>query len=232
MSRAMLDGRLLSAARYVRQGAVFADIGTDHGYLPIFLLKEGRVDRVIMTDINEGPLSTARRNLADAGLLDRAELILTDGALELSLRGVTDLSVCGMGGELIARIIGECEFLRCEGVRLILQPMTRHSALRRALYSMGHRPIAEHYSTAEGKSYVTFVYEYSAPSLDIDPVTAELGDMSVASGDREDIRAYLLSRRTSLSRTLRGKRTAGRDISLEGALLNEIEMRLSELRNF
>jgi tRNA (adenine22-N1)-methyltransferase len=228
----MLDGRLLSAARYVRQGAVFADVGTDHGYLPIFLLNEGRVERVIMTDINEGPLSSARRNLAEAGLLDRAELILTDGALELSGRGVTDLSVCGMGGELIARIIAECDFLRERGIRLILQPMTRHGALRRALYLMGYRPVAEHYSVADGKSYVTFVYEYSAPSLDIDPVTAELGDMSVAFGDIEDIRAYLLSRRTSLSRTLAGKRTAGRDISLEGALLNEIDLRLSELRTF
>ena len=232
MREGALDKRLYSAAQFVRQDAVFADIGTDHAYLPIFLLREGRIRRAFCSDVNEGPLNKAKENAIDSGIVSGIEFYLTDGAAELSGKGITDFAICGMGGELIARIIAECDFLRERGIRLILQPMTRHAALRRALYLMGYRPVAEHYSVADGKSYVTFVYEYSSVSLDLDPVTEEFGEREFSQGEREDVRAYLLSRRKSLSRTLSGKRTSGRDTAREAALLYEIDLRLSELRTF
>ena len=93
-----IDARLMSSANFVRAGAVLADIGTDHGYLPIVLLKEGRIERAVMSDINEGPLATARRNVEDEGLSDKCTLILSDGALALEGLGITDYSICGMGG--------------------------------------------------------------------------------------------------------------------------------------
>ena len=109
MINSSLDKRLLSCADYVRAGAVFADIGTDHGYLPLFLLRSGRIERAYLSDVNEGPLSSARANAASEGLLDRCEFTLADGAAALSGKGITDYAICGMGGELIASIIDAAE---------------------------------------------------------------------------------------------------------------------------
>ena len=85
-----LDVRLCSCADLVRQDAVFADIGTDHAYLPIYLLKSGRIKKAYCSDINKGPLATAADNVKDNGLSDRVELILTDGAAALSDKGITE----------------------------------------------------------------------------------------------------------------------------------------------
>ena len=84
MIDAKLNARLFSAASLVRQDAVFADIGTDHAYLPIFLLKVGRISRAYATDINSGPLASARANVEAAALSDRVSFMLTDGAAALS----------------------------------------------------------------------------------------------------------------------------------------------------
>ena len=100
MATSRIDARLLSAAEYVRAGAVFADIGTDHGYLPVFLLKNGIIERAVLTDINEHPLESARESVRAEGLSDRVDFYLTDGALGLEGLGITDVAVCGMGGEL------------------------------------------------------------------------------------------------------------------------------------
>ena len=100
-----LNPRLSCAAGFVRQGAVFADIGTDHAYLPLFLLEEGIIERAVCSDINEGPLESARRNAAERGLSDRCAFLLADGACEALALGATDVAICGMGGELIADIV-------------------------------------------------------------------------------------------------------------------------------
>ena len=89
MKALTLDGRLSSVGKFVRQGAVFADIGTDHGYLPLALLRNGIIERAILSDINEGPLSSAMENARSAGLSDRCSFHLGDGAKELSGLGIT-----------------------------------------------------------------------------------------------------------------------------------------------
>ena len=98
MINSSLDKRLLSCAGYVRAGAVFADIGTDHGYLPLFLLRSGRIERAYLSDVNRGPLSSAERNARDEGFYDKCEFILTDGAYALRDKGITDYAICGKIG--------------------------------------------------------------------------------------------------------------------------------------
>ena len=78
MKNFTLDGRLSSAAKFVRQGARFAEIGTDHAYLPIFLLESGRIDYAVCSDINEGPLASARENAREAGVFDKIALKTQD----------------------------------------------------------------------------------------------------------------------------------------------------------
>ena len=71
--------RLRAAADFVRQDAVFADIGTDHAYLPLFLLSEGRIRHAVCADIAEGPLTAARLHAAGTPHLGKMEFVLTDG---------------------------------------------------------------------------------------------------------------------------------------------------------
>ena len=175
MRDTVLDARLTSAAELVRQGAVFADIGTDHAHLPIFLLEGGRIERAILSDVNEGPLAAALANVGEHGLAGRVELVLTDGAAALAGKGITDYAVCGMGGELIARIVSDAPNMKEAGVRLILQPMTRQAVLRTELARLGFSILEEKYSYADGKYYVCMLAEYSGEQGVVDPVSAELG---------------------------------------------------------
>ena len=151
------DKRLLLCASMV-QGRAAADIGTDHGYLPAYLITEGICDRCIAADINDKPLASAQNTAKLHGLQDRIETILSDGLKEVPLEGITDIIIAGMGGELIAKIIDECPRLREGEYHLILQPMTRPEALREYLYTNGFEADEEK-CVHEGR------FEYSVMSV-------------------------------------------------------------------
>ena len=224
-----LDARLMSAAGFVRQGAVFADIGTDHAYLPIYLLQNGLVKRVICADVNKGPLSLAISNAKATGLdMSSFTFRLTDGATGLENEGITDYAICGMGGELIARIIESASHFRDTGVRLILQPMTKQAHLRRYLYESGFRIIGEKYSFSEGKYYLTLSAEYCGEQMSVSEVEAELG--MLPSEDCELAIGYYEGKARSYSVAIRGKKSAGQDSSLDELMLKSIEERINKLK--
>ena len=230
MINSSLDKRLLSCADYVRAGAVFADIGTDHGYLPIFLLKAGRIDRAYLSDINRGPLSSAEHNVSAEGLLDRCEFILTDGARALQDKGITDYAICGMGGELIAKIIDDAGHLKNEGIRLILQPMTKQEHLRRYLTSAGFSILDERFSFDSGKYYVTLLAEYTGEVYELTDGVAELGlDLSHGE-DRVEYLGFLEGKRRAAVKALNGKKTGGIDSSDDEEKLALIEERILKLK--
>ena len=228
MINTTLDKRLLSCAEFVRAGAVFADIGTDHGYLPLFLLREGRITRAYLSDVNRGPLSSAERNAREERLDDKCEFILTDGAAALSGKGITDYAICGMGGELITRIIGDAPHLFTQGTRLILQPMTKQECVRRFLVESGFSVIAERFSFDSGKYYVTVVAEYTGTKGEISDEDAELGFKMAHDGDRVEYLGYLEGKKKAVLKALNGKIKGGVDTTEDEAALLLIEERISQ----
>ncbi len=118
----MLDKRLALCADFVR-GKRVCDVGTDHAYLVAELLADGKCETAVAADINEKPLAAARETLRKAGVLDRVEVVLSDGLKSVPQSGITDIVIAGMGGELISRILSDCDWLY--GKNLILQPMSR-----------------------------------------------------------------------------------------------------------
>ena len=231
MINSSLDKRLLSCADYVRAGAVFADIGTDHGYLPLFLLKEGRIERAYLCDVNEGPLSSAERNARAEGISHKCEFILADGASALLDKGITDYAICGMGGELIARIIEDAPHLKVAGTRLILQPMTKQEHLRRYLASVGFSTLGERFSFDSGKYYVTILAEYTGECREISESEAELGLESAHSADRAEYLGFLEGKMKAARKALVGKSAAGYDTCEEEMRLKLIEDRISATRD-
>ena len=116
--------RLQMVADFVRDGAAVADIGTDHAYLPVALVLSGKCPRAVVSDLREMPLENARQAIRRYHLEDRIVACLSDGLDEIAPDWAQDIIIAGMGGELIAAILARAPWLRNEGKRLILQPMT------------------------------------------------------------------------------------------------------------
>ena len=216
-----VGSRLLSAAGFVRQGAYFADIGTDHAYLPLFLLSNGIIERAVCSDVNAGPLASAKSNAKEAGFSEKMVFMLTDGAEALSGLGVTDYAVCGMGGELIANIIDRAPELRDEKINLILQPMTRHGELRRYLCENGFRILNEAHSYEAGKYYVCINARYTGECRSLTDLEAELGEIAPRVELSAEKRGYLESRLRAIKKARDGKIKGGDSASYENAILDE-----------
>ena len=131
-----LSNRLLACASFVRPGDRVADIGCDHGYLGLHLLRSGTAGSVIAADVNEGPLLSAVRNAEKFGLRDKMRFYLSDG-----FRNVPrdfDCAVCaGMGADTMISILEAAPWLRSESYRLILQCQSKRPELRRYLSDNG-----------------------------------------------------------------------------------------------
>ena len=147
---AQLDPRLERVADFVRPGALFADVGCDHGHLSVELMRRG-AQRGFACDIKEGPLQAAKRNLEKAGFAERVQTVLTDGLAGMEQSGVTDVVIAGIGGEVISGILERAPFLQQEGIRLVLQPLANN----------GFAVIEEEVVSSGKYLYVVMVAEYT-----------------------------------------------------------------------
>lgn len=220
----VLSSRLGAAFKYVRQNAVFADVGTDHAFLPIALLKSGKIERAICSDINEGPLSSARKNAREQGVFDKIEFLLSDGARGLADKPFTDVAICGMGGELIRDIIKDAPHLKRGDVRLILQPMTKPKILRKFLYEAGFDILFEDYSSDAGKYYVTLVCEYRGGVIEASEVEMEIGKGETRVALNDAFYGYFRQKAASLQREIEGKTMGGLSADKEEELLRIINL--------
>ena len=148
-----LSVRLQTAASFVTEGSRFADIGTDHGYLPIDLCGRGIVPMAIAMDVRKGPLDHARENIELHGFSQKIETRLSDGLEKLSPGEVDSIAVTGMGGLLIRKILAArpdvCESLS----EMILGPQSETGELRRYLYRHGFVIDREEMILEDGKYY-------------------------------------------------------------------------------
>lgn len=127
------------------RGQVVCDIGTDHAYLPAYLINSGRCTQVIATDIKSGPLENAKGTLKRFHAEKSVRLVLSDGFQKVDPKGITDVVIAGMGGESIRDILADpsAAFIRKRAVNLVLQPMTRAEVLREWLSSNGFAMMKE-----------------------------------------------------------------------------------------
>lgn len=137
-----LGARLKTVLRSVPKNAAVADIGTDHAFLPIELIKSGKATKVIACDVNEKPLQNAKRNIEKYGI-SNIELRLSDGLEKVTPDEVNTVTIAGMGGDLIADIISRAEWLKDTDKTLVLQPMSSADSLRKYLYNNGFKIISE-----------------------------------------------------------------------------------------
>lgn len=177
-----LDKRLSAVAALVRQGSRLADIGTDHAYLPVYLVQSGVCPSAIASDIGAGPLDAAYRTVTENGLTSEIALRLGDGLATVTAGEVEDIAIAGMGGETIAAILEAAPWVQNEGIRLILQPMTRAEDLRRWLLTHGFSVLEEHLIIDGRHLYPVMAAEYTAAPACVDEVAVYGGFFTAEEG--------------------------------------------------
>ncbi len=169
-----LAERLAALAFHVPAGSMVADIGTDHAYLPIYLVEKGICTRVIATDLNPGPFRSAGRKVEERGLGDQVDLRLGYGLKVLQPGEVEVLVLAGMGGNTIREILAASPEILGTVKRLVLQPMADPGDLRCWLAAGGWRISDEQLLEEDGRIYVVVVAEPGREKTG-DPCLLELG---------------------------------------------------------
>lgn len=138
----MLTPRTKMIASHIKT-KTFADIGTDHAYIPIYLAQKDFVKKVIATDLREGPLKIAKANVIKYNLSEKIELRLGEGLSPIGEKEAETIVIAGMGGELIASILDEGKEKAVTAEWLVLQPMNSQDVLRKWLIKNGFAIIEE-----------------------------------------------------------------------------------------
>lgn len=209
MNKLKLSKRLSTAASYVRSGAFVADIGTDHAYLPIYLVSNKLIRGAIASDVNEGPIERAKENIKKLGLENEIHVRVANGLDGIEEYSPDDILICGMGGELIAKIIDGSNYVKNSKIRLILQPMTSVYELRKYL-SNGFSTIAENIVIEDDKIYQIICVEYDGIKHTYTQAELELGVKNIECNGNE-FKLLLNSTIAKKEKKLNGLRLGGYD---------------------
>lgn len=161
-----LGERLGACAEFVREGHVTADIGTDHAYLPIWLVSTGKIPRSYASDINEEPIKSARINIKKQNLCDKVITFTGTGLEKIPQNDVDDIVIAGMGGDNIVGILSAAKWLQNSRYRLILQPMSKAEKLREYLYANNFNILAEKAICEANRIYTVICAEFSQSSIE------------------------------------------------------------------
>lgn len=218
-----LDDRLRTAASYVRQGGVVCDIGTDHAYIPIWLLCKGVCAHAVASDINKGPLMRARQHADEYGVAGKIAFYLSDGldTVEPEKNGVTDICICGMGGELTASILERGKYTKNPEVQMILQPMSSAYELRAYCNTNGYTIADEKLCKANGKIYSCMSVYYTNEKTAYSEAELLLGKWNIENRDVL-FAEYMEGHLAALDKKIRGRTAGGLDISYETKLHAEL----------
>ena len=148
-----LSKRLQAVADLVSEGQIVADVGTDHGYIPIYLLETKKCEKAIAMDINKGPLLRAKEHIAEHGLNQKIQVKLSDGVKALSAGECDCVVVAGMGGALAVKIMEEGREIFRSLREFVLQPQSELAKVRQYLWENEYCVIAEDMVLEDGKFY-------------------------------------------------------------------------------
>ena len=229
-----LPPRLNYIASLVPKGSLVADVGTDHAHLPIYLIEHSITDRVIASDIVDGPLMSAKKNISAHGLSDKIEVVKSDGLVKVFPLSPETVIIAGMGGETIRDIISACQYSKSASPLFLLQPMTHAEVLRKYLIEEGFSITGESVIREQHRYYVIIsaqfnkeqkhYFEFNAKDCEL---IYELGGITPSSSD--DAESYLKWKMQTAQRTLDGllKSQGAQDkIKQIDALISEIDKRL------
>ncbi|MGN0349445.1 MAG: tRNA (adenine(22)-N(1))-methyltransferase [Roseburia sp.] len=191
MMRGKISKRLEAVMSLVSAGNVLADIGTDHGYVPITLVEQGRIPRAIAMDINRGPLERAKENIAAGGMDAYIETRLSDGVAALRPGEADTILLAGMGGGLMIHILKEGREVCMSAKELVLQPQSELSVLRHFLAESGYLTEQEDMVEEDGKYYPMMRVRYASKEGRMEPELFALYGRGLLTGRHPVLYAFL-----------------------------------------
>lgn len=198
-----LTERLMTITHLINKCNVIADIGTDHGYIPIYCIRNNMADSAIACDINQGPLDIAKENIIRYGLEDKITLRLSDGLAKLHKGEADVIVIAGMGGLLINHILEEGKDVIDSSVRLILQPMLAQKEVRKYLYENGYDILSEKLAKEGQKLYNIIEAKKSQSKVSYSEFDIVVGRrLYEERGELFDL--YLESRMNTLKKIIKG----------------------------
>ena len=216
-----LSERLLACAGFIAPGERVADIGCDHGYLGIHLLKSGIASSMIEADINEGPLQSALHNAHKYGVADKMTFYLSDGVRNIP-RDFDSLVCAGMGADTMMHILDSAPWLRDSHYRLILQCQSKRPELRKYLYANGFR-ITRETLAQDGRFIYPITEVVYDPAEPLSPAQYHITPMLLADGSAL-LPAFLERVRYGLQVSVDGMaRTGGEKYEEYKAILEELK---------
>ena len=148
----------------VRNGKTVADIGTDHAYLPAYLILNGISPKALACDVRKGPLENAQKTVEHYGIEDKITLRLSDGFDKIEPSEADDFIMCGMGGTLMEQLVSRTQWLKDKSKRIIVQPQSHAEDIRRFFIENGFEILFEDACIDAGKLYCAMAAEYTGKS--------------------------------------------------------------------
>lgn len=208
----ILTNRLKTAAELVRPNRKTVDVGTDHGYLPAFLVLNGKINCAIAADIGTGPLENAKKTINKYGLQGKIDTILSNGLEKIPI-DTEEIIIAGMGGTLIAEILGKAEWIKHKNIHLVLQPMTHSYDVRKFLCENGFYIDTEKFCTDDGRDYVVISAYYSGENAVKDDFYYYFGDK--VTDDTETEKSYIKRQYFYIRSRFEGLKKSGNDSESE-----------------
>lgn len=207
-------------------------MGTDHAFVPIYLIKNGTVDKAWASDVNSGPLKSAEKNALECGVRDRIGFFLSDGldSCRCCENLYDHVVIAGMGGELISDIIRRSDYLREKRPVLILQPMTMQPYLRGTLASNGYSILYDEIVSEDNRFYTVLVCRFNGERNSLTEFETFFGK-GIAGKTKEkgpDVIAYLKYEREVMRRIFEGRKRGNLNCDLEERLISEISSMINE----
>jgi len=172
-----LSIRLKSIVNMIDECDSIVDVGTDHGYVPIYLVQNGVIKKAIASDINKGPVEKAQKNILRNNVSEQISCRLGSGLATVKKGEVQVAVIAGMGGNLIRDILEVNLDIACELNYMILQPVQNAEVLREYLYKTGYDILDEEICYDDGKFYEIIKVKYNTEIEEIDSIHYEISKL-------------------------------------------------------
>lgn len=225
---AYLSDRLFEISQMVTSGLNVADIGCDHAYLSIYLVRENIAPKVIACDINKGPVEIAVNNIEMAGLRDKIDVRLANGLSGVKPGEVKSIVIAGMGGPLIIDILSQGKLVADEAREIILEPQSEVAKVRHYLEDNGYCIISESFVCDDNKYYPIIKAVHGKMELK-EEIYYRYGKILIHEANPV-LHEYLIKHKKQLANIIMGLEKSGESLEAKKRLdeLKE-ELRLCEL---